>query len=45
MLYVVDKKCPAGRCKSLMQYVIDPELELDVQLVLVTVQLMQSAVR
>ncbi len=23
--HVVDKKCPAGRCKSLMQYVIDPD--------------------
>ncbi|HPW26719.1 MAG TPA: NADH-ubiquinone oxidoreductase-F iron-sulfur binding region domain-containing protein, partial [Tenuifilaceae bacterium] len=23
--HVVDKKCKAGRCKSLMQYVIDPE--------------------
>ena len=24
--HVVDKKCPAGQCKKLMQYVIDPEL-------------------
>ncbi len=23
--HVVDKKCPSGQCKSLMQYVIDPE--------------------
>ena len=23
--HVVDKKCPAGQCKKLMQYVIDPE--------------------
>ncbi len=25
LAHVNDKKCPAGRCKSLMQYVIDPE--------------------
>ncbi len=24
--HVVDKKCPAGQCKALKQYVIDPEL-------------------
>ena len=23
--HIVDKKCPAGKCKSLMQYKIDPE--------------------
>ncbi|MCD8125496.1 MAG: 4Fe-4S binding protein, partial [Lachnospiraceae bacterium] len=24
--HVVDKKCPAGQCKALLNYVIDPEL-------------------
>jgi len=26
LAHVVDHKCPAGQCKALMQYVIDPEL-------------------
>jgi len=25
LAHVVDKKCPAGQCKSLMHYIIDPE--------------------
>jgi len=25
LAHVVDKKCPAGQCKSLLKYVIDPE--------------------